>query len=313
MNPMMQWMFLTVVFLSVLALGLLTTYLLAPGVSRDRLLVAPHNLPEPGKKRRWSGWYVKFARPLARLSIPEQGWENSPLKIRFMNAGFRRESAPLIYFGLKTLLALVLAVLPFLFFGLAGGQLSAPVILMSTAVAGAFGYYLPNVVLSHLRETRQRAIEDAFPDTLDLLTVCVEAGLGLDAALARVTVEVERTSPVISEELNLVALELRAGASKEKALRNLALRVSIEDVDGLAALLIQAERFGTSISESLRVQGAAMRVRRRQRAEEIAGKLPVKLLLPLTFCIFPSILLVTMGPALLQVYRHFLPALTTAH
>ena len=135
------------------------------------------------------------------------------------------------------------------------------------------------------------------------MTVCVEAGLAMDAALARVGNEIGLKSPVLAEELQLVTLELRAGSSKDKALRNLALRTGVEDVDALAKMLIQAERFGTSIGTALRVQSEQLRTRRRQLIEEKAAKIATKLLFPLIFCIFPALLVVLLGPAVLQIMR----------
>jgi len=142
------------------------------------------------------------------------------------------------------------------------------------------------------------------------MTICVEAGLGIDAALSRVAGEMGLSSPVLSEELMLVTLELRAGGSKEKALRNLALRTGVEDVDALVSMLIQAERFGTSIAASLRIQSELLRTKRRMRAEEAAAEIAVKLLFPLIFFIFPSLLVVLMGPAMLQIYNVLLPAMS---
>jgi tight adherence protein C len=195
------------------------------------------------------------------------------------------------------------------FFGLgfSGIRLTPAVTMASLLIAAAIGYYLPNAILAHVIERRQRTILESFPDALDLLTVCVEAGLGLDAALLRVATEMESTSPVLSEELHLVNLELRAGSSKEKALRNLSLRTGVEDVDTLVAMLIQAERFGTSVADSLRVHSDSLRTKRRLRAEEAAAKIPIKLLFPLIFCIFPSMMLVLLGPAFIRMLRVFFP------
>ena len=156
---------------------------------------------------------------------------------------------------------------------------------------------------------RQREIFESFPDALDLLTVCVEAGLGLDAALQRVADEMQLKSLALSEELSLVTMELRVGASKPHALRNLALRTGVEDVDTLVAMLVQAERFGTSIADSLRVHAETLRTKRRLRAEERAAKIALKLLFPLIFCIFPTLLLVLLGPGFIQIYRILLPTL----
>jgi tight adherence protein C len=224
-----------------------------------------------------------------------------------MNAGLRDPSTPAVYFAAKSLLAIGLPLLVFIMLGLSGAR-PAPTLTMATLlVAAGIGYYLPNAVLAHMIERRQRTILESFPDALDLLTVCVEAGLGLDAALLRVATEMEVTSPILSEELHLVNLELRAGSSKEKSLRNLSLRTGVEDVDTLVAMLIQAERFGTSVADSLRVHSDALRTKRRLRAEEAAAKIPVKLLFPLIFCIFPSMMLVLLGPAFIRIARVFFP------
>ncbi len=187
--------------------------------------------------------------------------------------------------------------------------LTTPALLFFLLLAATLGTYLPNILLAKAVARRQLEIVQAFPDALDLMTICVEAGLGIDAALSRVATEMHMESPVLAEEMTLVTLELRAGLSKEKALRNLALRTGVEDVDSLVAMLIQAERFGTSIGASLRVQSDLLRTKRRLRAEEMAAKIGLKLLFPLIFFIFPTLLLVLLGPAFLQITRVLLPAM----
>ena len=174
----------------------------------------------------------------------------------------------------------------------------------------AVGYYLPNIVLSNRATARQRTVFEDFPDALDLLTVCVEAGLGLDAALMRVATEIRLRSPIVAGELELMLLELRSGFSKEKALRNFSLRTGVEDVDSFSTLLIQADRFGTSIGASLRVLSDTLRTRRRMRAEEQAAKISLKLLIPLMLCIFPALLVVLAGPAFINIYRTLLPTMS---
>src|SRR5690606_24217706 len=164
-------------------------------------------------------------------------------------------------------------------------------------------------ILNRIVAVRQRELFENFPDAIDLMTVCVEAGLGLDAALAKVGEEMQISSKVLSEEIYLVGLELRAGASREKALRNLALRTGVEEVEALVAMLVQADRFGTSTAASLRVYSDTLRTKRRLRAEETAAKIALKLLFPLIFFIFPSLMVVVLGPALISMYRSLLPAL----
>ena len=176
--------------------------------------------------------------------------------------------------------------------------------------AAGVGYYLSNVVLSRLVFVRQREVFESFPDAADLLLVCIESGLGLDAALVKVTEEIRTRSAVLSEEFHLVNLELRAGSTREKALRNLALRTGVDEVNTFVTMLIQADRFGTSIGDSLRVFSEELRVKRRLRAEELAAKIPLKLLFPLVFCIFPALLCVLLGPAFIQVYRILIPTMS---
>jgi len=158
----------------------------------------------------------------------------------------------------------------------------------------------------------QRKIKllNGFPDALDLMVVCVEAGLGLDQAIARVGEEVSIGHRALGEEFLLVSLELRAGFSREQALRNLSERADLEEIRSLIALLIQTDRFGTSVGQALRVHSDSMRINRRLRAEELAAKLPVKLMLPLILFIFPSLMVVIIGPGAIRLIRNFLPALT---
>ena len=306
-----QWIFLAVVFGAVFGVGLIAAYLFTPDPMRSRIreiaMEGPPMAAGGEPRAHWIERIVHMTGPLAQLSIPAEGWEQSPLRIHFMNAGFRRPSAPAVYFAAKSVLAIGLPTVVFIALSLSGAKLVPTMTMAALIIAGAIGYYLPNGILAHMIERRQRTILESFPDALDLLTVCVEAGLGLDAALLRVATEMEHTSPVLSEELHLVNLELRAGSSKEKALRNLALRTGVEDVDTLVAMLIQAERFGTSIADSLRVQSDSLRTKRRLRAEEAAAKIPIKLLFPLVFCIFPSMMLVLLGPSFIRVLRVFIP------
>jgi tight adherence protein C len=230
-----------------------------------------------------------------------------------MNAGYRHPWAPVIFFAAKTVLSLGLPLAVFFGLSIKGTTAGTTAMLFYVLTAAAAGYYLPNFVLKRMIAQRQREIFESFPDALDLMTICVEAGLGMDAALARVAAEIGLKSQVLSEELNLVTLELRAGSSKEKALRGLGIRTGVEDVDAMVAMLIQAERFGTSIADSLRVQSEQLRTKRRQRAEEQAAKIALKLLFPLIFFIFPSLLVVLMGPALIQIYRVLLPVFSGIH
>jgi tight adherence protein C len=304
-----QIMFLIVVFIAVFGGVVLAIRLFTANPVKDRLEALHDRSQVTRKSSVWIESIVNLAAPLARLSLPTEGWENSPVRMRFINAGWRTPSTPALFFAGKTGLAVLLPLIVFLYMSSKAIATDRNAEMLWMIVAGGLGYYLPNLVLNHVVKTRQRDIFESFPDALDLMTVCVEAGLAMDAALARVANEIGLKSLVLAEEMQLVTLELRAGSAKEKALRNLALRTGVEDVDALVTMLIQADRFGTSIADSLRVQSEQLRTKRRQRAEEQAAKISLKLLFPLIFFIFPSLLVVLLGPAMLNLYRNLLPAM----
>lgn len=262
-----------------------------------------------GEGGQWVRRIAQVSKPIAKLSIPKEGWDHSVLRTKFMHAGWRSPSAPGIYFAAKTILVLGLPLVCLVATGPYLTNDNNHLFLAVLLVLAGIGYYLPNVVLARQVRLRQQTIFEEFPDALDLLTVCVEAGLGLDAALLKVADEMHLKSRTMSEELQLLMLELRAGLSKETALKNLALRTGVEELDILVAMLIQAERFGTSVGDSLRVHSENLRLKRRLRAEDAAGKIAVKLLFPLIFCIFPTLMLVLLGPAFIQVLRVLLPTI----
>lgn len=257
---------------------------------------------------QWLSRMVDVAAPLAKLARPDEGWESSRLRIRFMNAGLRHAAAPIFYFAAKAGLALAFPVLFMVSHGVGVGgmQLNGNAMLFVLLLTAATGYYLPNLWLSLRVKSHQLELFEAFPDAIDMIIVCIEAGLGLDAAIARTGEEMRMRSPSLADELHLVGLELRVGASRMQALHNLSLRTGLDEVAALVAMLQQADRFGSSIAESLRVHADALRTRRRQKAEEAAAKIPLKLLFPLIFCIFPSLMLVLIGPAAISIYRVFL-------
>ncbi|KVM70187.1 type II secretion system F family protein [Burkholderia ubonensis] len=311
---LMQILMLGGLFAAVFAGALVALLVFVPRNMQRRMQQAGGGAVTLGDGSSTSGgaseWIAKFAemsKPISKLSVPKEGWEDSPLRIRLMNAGWRTPNAASVYFGAKTLLAIALPamLLPALITTrLAESRYTLSMILV---LFGAIGYYLPNVVLARRIASRQRAIFEDFPDALDLLTVCVEAGLSLDAALLKVCEELQFRSPVVASELDLMLLEMRSGFTKQAALRNLALRTGVEDIESFCAMLIQADRFGTSIGDSLRVLSDMLRTRRRMRAEERAAKIALKLLFPLIFCIFPALLTVLLGPAFIHIYRILLP------
>lgn len=274
-------------------------------------LVSPTGMEEKSLTAgsEWQAKVMKVVGPMAKLSKPAEGWEHSAMRVRFMQAGLRETSWPAIYFACKTVLAMLLPGMFVIYQGLSAAQLALTTNVLVLLVLAAIGYYLPNVLLVNAIQRRQRELEDAMPDALDLMMVCVEAGLGLDAAMNRAASEIGLRSEALSEELNLVALELRMGVKRENALRNLALRTGVEDISAFVAMLVQADRFGTNVADALRIQAETMRTHRRLRAEERAAKIPLKLLFPLIFFIFPSLMLVLMGPAMISIYRVLLPTM----
>jgi tight adherence protein C len=226
-----------------------------------------------------------------------------------INAGYRSGKASVIFVGAKLLLAIVIVCLLAMIPAKVIGFPSVSKLTFSHVLAAASGYYSPAYWLRRAIGSRKDALQRAIPDALDLMVVCVEAGLGLDQAIGRVGEEVKRAHPELSDELNMLTLELRAGVARQEALRNLAHRTDLEELRNLVALLVQTDRFGTSIGQALRVHADSMRTTRRLKAEELAAKLPVKLLLPLIFFIFPSMFMVVIGPACIKMIRVLFPAL----
>ena len=296
------------IFLSV-TMGLVGLYLwLAPSKIQQRL----HALADPVDKPSWTETVAGVVGPFAKLSTPTGDWESSPLRIRFFNAGIRQDNARLIYFGCKTLLPLLFCGLSFLLLRTIS-QADGLTLVMYLMLAALLGCYLPNLFLHWKVRNRQREVFENFPDAADLMLVCVEAGLGLDASLTRVADEMRIKSMALAEELHLTNLEMRAGGTREKSLRNLALRTGIEEISVFASMLTQADKFGTSIGDSLRVFSDDLRHKRQTRAEEAAARVPTKMLFPLVVCIFPSIIMVIMGPAAIQIIRTILPMLSNGN
>lgn len=306
-----QIVFLVLVFLVVMVMAGGMLFLLRPSEARTRLRqLASDERRDTELGGGWMKLVADLTRPISELASPEEGYEKSSVKRRFVHAGIRNPLAPTAFFGLKTALTLGLPLIAFAGLALTGTLPKGNSLLQLLLVLAALGYYSPNLVLNRMVMRRQREIFESFPDALDLMTVCVEAGLGTEAAMMRVAKDIQVKSPALGDELRLVNLELRAGSDRERALRNLAFRTGVDEIDGFVSMINQAERFGTSIAASLRIQSDLLRTRRRQRAEEAAAKIALKLLFPLIFCIFPSLMVVLMGPAMIQVYRVLLPAMS---
>ena len=218
-----------------------------------------------------------------------------------IQAGFLRLNALPIYWGARFGLALVLAGVAAVFTPLINPSL----VIVATAAgwAAAIGWIIPPFYVRSLVKKRQKEVQRALPDALDMLVVCVEAGLGLNQALVRVADEIYHVSPLLSEQIIMVNLEIRAGTARDDALRMLAERTGLSDVSSLVAMLIQTDRFGTSVANALRVQATSLRTKRRQRAEEAAAKTAIKLVFPLVLCVFPALFVVILGPALIQIFQ----------
>ena len=224
---------------------------------------------------------------------PQSTNEMGKLQRKLVTAGFRAHEAVAVFFGIRlgcALLGFALVATPVLFH---------PNLALALC-ACALGYLLPGMVLGRLAKRRQHRIRCGLPDALDLLVVSVEAGLGLDQAIQRVGEELDFAHPDLSAELRLINFELRAGKGRVDALRNLAERTGVDDIASLVAMLVQTDKFGTSVAQSLRVHSDTVRTKRRQRAEEAAAKTGVKMVFPLVFCIFPAIWVITIGPAAIK-------------
>jgi tight adherence protein C len=243
--------------------------------------------------------------------LKPKGDTPSALRQRLSTAGYRRDTDLAVFFAVRLLTAGTFVTVVLV--GTLGALNEPPFNFLIPGFALVIGYILPGIALDKLAKARRKKMRLALPDALDLLTVCVEAGLGFDQALVRVTRELKHVYPQLSDELSLVSLEMNAGKRRAQALRHLADRTGVEEVTKLVAVLIQTDRFGTSLAESLRTHSDYMRVRRRQEAEERANKVGVKLVFPIFFCILPAMMIVVAGPGLLQVVQQMIPMMQQFH
>jgi tight adherence protein C len=260
-------------------------------------LMVPTDRDESARPR-----YQSLVGMLKRVGekAPRSPKELGALRLRLVQAGYRRDEALTIFFGIRVSFALVV------FAVLSSSIIGRPNMMIALAGLG-FGYVLPGMILARKAKARAHRIRLSLADMLDLLVVSVEAGLGLDQALSRVGTELQFAYPELSDELRLINLELRAGKARAEALRNLADRTGVDDLSSLVTMLIQTDKFGTSVAQSLRVYSETLRTKRRQRAEEAAAKTGVKMVFPLVFCIFPAIWVVTIGPAAIRFITVLFP------
>jgi len=259
-----------------------------------------------GHERSWLG---RLFHPLGVHLTPKDDVRRGSIHMRLVQAGYMRHSSVGTYYAIRLMIAIGLPMIMVLFLPALSRTLPIEKILMLGGSAILVGLYLPPAWLSRRIAVRQREINEGFPDALDMMLVCVEAGLGLDAAINRVGMEIGKAHPVLGEQMALVGLELRAGKPRAEALRNLSDRTGLDEVRSLVTLLIQSDALGTSIAQALRVHAEDMRARRMLKAEEKAHKLPVKLSIPLILCILPALMVVVLSPAMLRIVDTLLPNL----
>lgn len=285
----------------------LAAFLVLPGLAglvrarREAGTVAARAAALSGAGNRRRGALLGLLESLGKRVLPGDAAELSASRRALVQAGLRSSRAVLLFWGARSLLALAPAGSVLLAGAVANK--TGVLVLMGASLLGLAGFHLPRFWLSRRIAARRLAFAHGMADALDLLTVCVEAGMGLDQGLQRVARELEQGSPVVTEELGLLNLELRAGKARSDALRAMADRVGLEDVNNLVTLLIQADAFGTSVAQTLRVYSDALRTKRFQRAEETAAKLPAKLMVPLILFIFPALFVVIGGPAVISLMR----------
>ena len=290
---------LAFVFGSLLVTGAALFFMPSKAVAIDRRLEELMPGREPQEEKRTFAALVTVFKRIGEKA-PRSPKEMGTLRLRLVQAGYRRDEAMTIFFGIRISLALALFAL------FATSIVMRPNITLALGGVG-FGYIFPGMVLARLAKRRAHRIRLSLADALDLLVVSVEAGLGLDQALTRVGQELAFAYPDLSAELRLVNLELRAGKPRAEALRNLADRTGVDDLSALVTMLIQTDKFGTSVAQSLRVYSETLRTKRRQRAEEAAAKTGVKMVFPLVLCIFPAIWVVTIGPAAIKFVTVLFP------
>ena len=241
--------------------------------------------------------------------VPQSPKDVTVMRRRLIRAGVRNEGALKILYGAKAILGLTLPLIAASL--VAGSSTEAGNKIAAILAAVGIGFFGPNEYVRRMAQKRQHQIARGLPNSLDLLVVCVESGLGLDQAILQVSKELEHAHPEISEEFGFVNLELKAGKRRVEALRNLAERTGVDDLKKLVAVLIQADRFGTGVAQSLRGHADFMRVQTRQVAEEKAAKLGVKLIFPIFFCILPSLFVITVGPIVMKIMRELVPMMNS--
>ena len=315
-NPGLRMLLLLLLFATVAVVTFFSTRAVGSRQEvRRRLLAAgPMNhgatstLASLRTDRVQSNW-LRLVDAIEKRGLSLVDTKDKAIRQRLIAAGFTTPHAPRVYTLVRLVMVVGLPILAMLFFWVTGGSPSMTKLYLTLVVSAAFGLYMPALFIRARADRRQQAIINGFPDALDLMLVCVEAGLGLEAAFARVGMEMTSSHPRLAEQLGAVVLELRAGRSHEDALRRMADRAGAEEIRAFTTLLIQSTKLGSSIAQTLRIYAAEMRERRRMRAEEKAHRLPVLLSIPLVACMLPAMIGVLMLPAAIRVVRAIVPAL----
>ena len=290
---------LVLVFVSMAAAAASAAWLLTDPQLFHRRLSTVSAGPAGGAARQsLVGESLPWAVKRVRSFVPKSPKEMNRIERLMASAGYHGPWP-------ATLFAIVQFGLPLLMFGLVVWQFGTGSALMFAVIAALLGYFAPNLWLDRAINSRRREIQNGLPDAIDLLIVCIESGSGVDQALNRVAEELALADPALAKELEMVSAETRAGKPRLEAFKNFAARTKVDDVRSLVAMLVQTDRFGTSIGQALRTHAETSRTKRRQRAEEKAAKLAIKLLFPLVFCLFPAFYVIVLGPSMLGLFRNF--------
>lgn len=317
-HPSLRWAMLLILFVAVALASYAIVALVGDRGSLNERLAGSGpaqpqagNIPAPGSIRAdvTHGRWVTLVGAIEKSGIPLVDSKDETLRTKLVAAGYSSPVAPRTYSLIRLALVIGLPLLVFLLLAVTGQRPGAIKLYFEAIVAAAIGLYFPVLYIRAKASSRQQDIVNGFPDALDLMLVCVEAGLGLEAAFSRVGMEMTRSHPLLAEQLGAVVLELRAGRSREDALRRMADRAGVDEIRAFATLLIQSTKLGSSIGQTLRIYATEMREKRRMRAEEKAHRLPVLLSIPLVACMLPVMIGVLMLPAVIRVVRTLLPAM----
>ena len=315
-SPILRLLLLVLLFAMVAAVVYLVAHAIgARQLARSRLFEAAPaggaGAPTIGSLRaeRVESAWLKLVNSIEKGGLSLVDTKDAALRQKMIAAGYPQPFAPRVYTLVRLVLVIALPLLVLLYLWRTGSSPSMVKLYFSLVIAASLGLYLPNIFIRAKADRRQRALINAFPDALDLMLVCVEAGLGLEAAFSRVGMEMTTSHPLLAEQFGAVVLELRAGRSHEDALRRMADRAGADDIRAFATLLIQSTKLGSSISQTLRTYASEMREKRRMRAEEKAHRLPVLISIPLVACMLPTMIGVLMLPAVIRVVRGIFPAL----